>query len=184
MVTNPRSTISESTNLGFAHEKRRKKRKQSTPLMSRVLSTLVALLLLGIVLRYLPPGPRDTQLQAEEDPIRIALNELHVAKLQVIEAPGGGALYLDGVITNASKGAVTEATAEISFRDTRGNLVGVMQRPMQDEASAISDQTSGESPIRPIKPGEVRPFRVVVEQVPPDWNHLTPDLNVISVSAQ
>ena len=184
MVTNPRSTISEGANLGFAHEERRRKRKQSTSLMNRVLSTLVALLLLGIVLRYLPPGPRSAQLEAEQSPARIAPNELSVGKLQVIEAPGGNALYLDGLITNASKGVVTGATAEVSFRDTQGNLVGVMQRPMQNEPSVNSDQTKREFSISPISPSEIRPFRVVVEQVPPDWNHRAPELTIVSVSAQ
>ena len=184
MVTNPRSTISEGANLGFAHEERRRRRKQSTPLMSRVLSTLLALLLLGIVLRYLPPGSRSAQLQTEEAPIQIAPNDLLVAKLKVVEPPGSHALYLDGVITNVSNGAVTEATAEVSFRDTRGDIVGLMQRPIQDESSALSDQTTGEFSLIPIKPAEIRSFRVVLEQTPPDWNHLTPELRIVSVSAQ
>jgi hypothetical protein len=183
MVSNPRSTISDRTNFEFRIEDRKKRKPQrSKPLMGRVVSTLVALLLLAVVFRYLPPESGNAETRPTNASIPVMPGELSVAGLQVNEAPAG--IYLDGIITNAGKSPVTGATAEVSFRDLQGNLVGVMQRPIAGLLQGRDDQTGGEFAAGPIKPNEIRPFHISMEQIPSDWNHQTPELRVVSVSVQ
>lgn len=69
MVTNPRSTISEPPELELVRNERTKKPKSPKKLTARIISTLLALLALAVVWRYLPPASRNAQVQAEQTPV-------------------------------------------------------------------------------------------------------------------
>ncbi len=36
----------------------------------------------------------------------------------------------------------------------------------------------------PLKPNDTRPFQVTASQVPAGWNHTTPEMKVVTVSAE
>ena len=184
MVTNPRSPISDRTNLVLVPIDRKKTTKASRALFGRIVSTIVALLLLAVVLRYLPPGPRTAQAQAGSVPVEALTDDLQLGSLQMSQAIAGEALYLDGVAKNTGAASVTGATVEVSFHDAQGKVVSSVQKPIVGMAHGGTDLVRNEFSRNPIQPNEMRFFRVAVEQVPPTWNHELPELKLVEVKAR
>lgn len=180
MATNPRSTVSERIGPALVSPRRRGTQRNSSSLKSRLLSTLVALVVLALVLRYLPPGPRNAHANDGSAVMQVDPAELHFSELQIAQAPGGSALYLDGSVVNTGMTAVTGATAEVEFRDAQGTVIASVQEPLvgmaRSETSLIGNEFAG----NPIAPNEKRLFRVAVEQVPPAWNHEVPTLKIVA----
>ncbi len=186
MVTNPRSTISEPPELAVVRPERTKKPRRSKNLMARVVSTLLALVALAVVLRYLPPAARNQQIQAQasQTPVGVAPQELQLSSLQISLTPANEELYIDGVATNTGHAAVTGATMQVDFLDAQGKLVSSIQKPMVGIAHGGTDLIRNEFARNPVQPNEMRFFRVAVEQIPPTWNHEVPILKVIAVKAK
>jgi hypothetical protein len=100
------------------------------------------------------------------------------------EAVGGEALYLDGRVSNASKARITEAKAEVTFRDLQGQPVASVDLPLAGVPKGGVGAVRGEFAQNPIGPEETRFFRVAVEQVPLAWNHEVPELKIVAVKAK
>lgn len=184
MVTNPRSTVSERTNLTLVRGERRKTVKTPRTLTGRIISTAVALVVLAVVLRYLPPGSRNAHAQNVHAPIEEAPDELQLGSVQMSVAPAGEALYLDGLVTNTGYGAVTAATVEVNFHDSHGKVVSSEQKLIMGMSHGGTDLIRNEFARNPIQPNEMRFFRVAIDQVPPAWNHEVPELKIVALKAQ
>ena len=186
MATNPRSTISERTDLALTQDNRKKTAKSQRSLMGRLVSTAVALVVLAAVLRYLPPGSRSAQAHAGSVPIAALPADLQLGSLQMSEAPDGEALYLyvDGVVRNTGTAAVTGATVEVDFHDAQGKVISGVEKPIVSMAHGGTDMIGNAFARNPIQPNEMRFFRVAIDQVPPAWNHEVPELKVVEVKAR
>ena len=111
MATNPRTTISERAQLTVLSPGRRTGQRQTNSLNRRLLSTAAALVVLGLVLRYLPYGTRNAPARTTQPAVQEAPSELHFSDLQMSQAPDGEAIYVDGLVTNEGNGRVSAATA-------------------------------------------------------------------------
>jgi len=149
-----------------------------------LISTVIALMVLVLVLRYLPPGSRDAQAHVKPTAVQAAATDLHYSDVLMSKAPSGEALYLDGLVTNTGKAAVTGATAEVQFVDAQGQVIASVQKPLVGMAHGGTDLIRDEFARNPISPNEVRFFRVAVEQVPANWNHEVPALKIVAVSGR
>jgi hypothetical protein len=187
MATNPRSAMSDRTNLTLVRGERPQKRKTPRSMIGKLVGALVALALLGVVLRYLAPGSKDVQAQAANpnNPTILATPEdLQLGNVQMSTAPGGQALYLDGTITNTGKDSIAGATVEVNFQDAQGKPVGSVREPIAGMSHGGTDLNGSEFARNPIEPNQMRFFRIAVEQIPPGWNHQLPDLRVIALDVQ
>ena len=186
MATNPRTTISERAELTMLSSDRRIKQKQADPLKRRLLSTGIALVVLALVLRYLPSQTRDAQARTTQPPVALQAvpDDLHVSGLQMSEAPGGEALFVDGLVTNDGKARVSAATAEMAFYDSQGTVVASVQKPLVGMAHGGTDLIKNEFARNPIGASEMRFFRIAVENVPPAWNHEVPQLKLVDVKVK
>ena len=184
MVTNPRSVISDRTNLTLVRNDGRKKLKHTHTLMRRFISTMFALALLALVLRFMTPASRNTRVQASHPNVQGTPDELRLGSVQMSKPVTGEALYLGGVVTNAGKDSITGAAVEVNFRDARGKLVSSVQKPIAGMAHGGTDLVGNEFARNPILPNEMRLFRVAVEQVPVTWNRQVPELKIVAVKAQ
>ena len=161
------------------------KQRRSSSLKSRLVSTAIALAVLALVLRYLPSETRNAQARTSRPAVQEAPADLHFSGVQVSRRPAGeDALYVDGMVTNAGKGRVSAATAQVDFYDGRGTLIASVQSPLVGIAHGGTDIVRNEFARNPIGPGEVRFFRVAVQNVPPDWNHEAPALRPVAVTAR
>jgi hypothetical protein len=179
-----RSGVSQRTNLSLVGGRRRAKLDRSNSLSRRVLWTVLALLVLGVVLRYLPVKPAPVSAQALSGAALSSPSDLHVSSVQISQPPAGDAVYVDGLVTNAGSARVTGATAEVQFRDARGNVIASVQKPMVGMAHGGTDLIGNELARNPIKSNEMRFFRIAVEEVPPAWNHEVPELKIVAVKAR
>jgi len=152
--------------------------------MSRFLTTLAALLLLVVVLKFFPPVSKHSGVQASRAATPHATSDLHLSGVQISSAPDGTALYLDGIVTNAGNGRVTDATAEVGFHDTQGRLVATVQKPLVGMSHGGTDLIRNEFARNPIPPSQMRFFRIAVEDIPPTWNHELPELTIVDVKAK
>jgi len=182
-VTNPRSPVSEPSDLELVRNERSKKPNPSK-MTGRVVSTLLALVALGMVLRYLPPVARNAHVQASQVAVAEAPEELQLGSLQISVSPGAEALYIDGVVTNSGHGTVTGATMQVDFLDAQGKLVSSVQKPMVGIAHGGTGLIRNEFARNPVRPNEMRFFRVAIDQIPPTWNHEVPVLKVVAVKAR
>ena len=185
MVTNPRSTISEPPDLELVrNELPKRKPKSRRKLTARIISTLVAMVVLAVVWRYLPPTSRNAQAQVEQTAVMVAPEELQLSSLQISLTPANEALYIDGVVTNTGHGSVTGATMQVDFLDGEGKTVSSIQKPMVGIAHGGTDLIRNEFARNPVRPNEMRFFRVAVDEIPTTWNHEVPILKVVAVKSK
>jgi hypothetical protein len=187
MATQLQSSWSERPRFEVVRGERRSKQRKPTSTRARLISTFIALVVLGVVLRFLPAGAtRNPQAKAHsERPVaKAGPADLEISSLQVSEAVGGETLYLDGRVNNASTARITEAKAEVTFRDLQGQLVASLLLPLSGMPKGGVGAVRGEFAQNPIGPEETRFFRVAVEQVPPAWNHEVPELKIVAVKAK
>ncbi len=184
MATNPRNTLSERAGPSLVSSRRRMKLRKSGSVKGRLVSTAVALMVLALVLRFLPPGTRNAQAHETRVTVSAVPGDLQFSDVQFSQAPGGEALYLDGLVTNTGKAAVSGATAEVDFRDAQGRVVASVQEPLVGMAHGGTDLVHNEFSRNPILAKEMRFFRVAVEQVPAAWNHEVPALKIVAVTVR
>jgi hypothetical protein len=182
-----RKTADERPNLELVEPGRRRKPSRAIPPMRRILTTIAALLLLVVVLRFFPPVARRTGVQASRTttPRTPAITtDLHLSDVQISHAPDGTAIYLDGLVSNAGNGRVTDATADVGFHDAQGRLIATVHKPLVGMSHGGTDLVRNEFARNPITSHEMRFFRIAVEDVPPAWNHEVPELTIIEVKSQ
>ena len=186
MAQPSRSHVNERRNLTLVHGGRRRKRSQARPLVGRILTTVIALLLLMIVLKFLPPVSRHSDVQAGPRTIPAVARDLHLSGVQISRAPDGRALYFDGLVTNTGNGRVSEASANVGFHNAQGKLIASVEKPLVGMKHGGTDLVDNEFARNPIQPNEMRFFRVAlaVEEIPPTWNQEVPDLTIIEVKAK
>lgn len=186
MATNPHSTVSSPAGPKMVSPGRRTRQRNPGSLKGRVFSTVLALIVLALALRYLPPGARNAQAGVKPVAVQAGPADLHYSDLQMSEPPGAETLYLDGLVTNQGTGTVTGATAEVEFMDAQGRLIASVHTPLVGMANGGTDLIQNEFARNPITPSEVRFFRVAVavEQVPANWNREVPTVKIVSVTSR
>jgi len=154
--------------------------------VGRILTTVAALLLLIVVLKFLPPVARHSDVQAGRKTIPALASDLHLSSVQISRATDGRAVYLDGLVTNAGNGRVSHASANVGFHNAQGKLIASVQEPLVGIEHGGTDLIENEFAQNPIKPKEMRFFRVAlaVEEIPPTWNQEVPDLTIVEVKAK
>ena len=184
MVTNLRSPISDRSNLTPVRKVGSKTLRTPRTLTGMVVSTLLALVVLVAVLRYLPARSTTALAQSGAVPVEAISGDLQFGSLQMSHDFAGEALYLDGVVKNTGILPVTGATVEVDFHDAQGKVVSSVQKPIVGMAHEGTDLVGNEFARNPIQPNEMRFFRVAIEQAPPGWNQEVPELKVVTVKEQ
>jgi len=97
---------------------------------------------------------------------------------------GATVSYIDGTVTNTGNQTVTHVVAEVTFKDSMGQLAQREPVPLRVL------QTKGPYPdavdlgVSPLPPGQAKPFRLTFESISAQWNHEYPELKVIDVTAK
>lgn len=185
MATSPRSNPGERIGLTLVVPRRAVRRKGTNSLRNRAISTALALVALVLVLRFLPPRPKVSDVQANTVAATLSTpTDLHFSNLQMSRAIGGEALYVDGMVSNAGPATITGATAEVEFRDAQGGVVEAVQKPLSGMAHGGTELVRNEFARHPLAPNEMRFFRLAVEKAPDGWNHEVPSVKIVAVKTQ
>lgn len=161
-----------------------------------VLAIVTAVLLLGAIFYFMPRAPKAGMAPAGAvTPAQPAGSQLAISGVKMSVAPTGGAINLDGQLTNSSPNAVNGVMAEINFKLKNGQLASI-QRPVQGIAvgkpsnegkHADTGKVTGDTEDltkAPIRPNETRPVRITVDQVPATWNHEIPQVRIVETTGQ
>ena len=150
-----------------------------------LLSIIVAAALLAVIGYYMPRAPKKTPPPtAAEFPQQPGGNQLQFSNLQMAPAPTGGAVTLRGLVMNTGGRPVIGAHVALRFRDSQGRILQTLAAPMIGMAAKNNNLETDEFSRDPLKPNDTRPFQVTASQVPAGWNHTTPEMKVVTVSAE
>lgn len=151
-----------------------------------ILAIVTAVLLLGAILYFMPRGARNVPKSpaASVSPEQPNAGQLQFSDVSLSTAPVGGAVSIDAQLTNSGTTDISGVMAEVHFTLTN-NQTSMVDAPIMGIAVAgkgkntskvtgdIEDLTKA-----PIKPGETRPVRITVNDVPATWNHQVPQIRV------
>ena len=112
---------------------------------------------------------------------------LPITGLQMSEShnfAGGKVTYVDGQLTNTGTQTISSITVQLAFRDFGNQLVQketqqlalIRTREPYVDTEPVSDD--------PIKPGDRRDFRIVLDQVAGDWNGQYPEVRIIQTGSK
>ena len=112
---------------------------------------------------------------------------LHFADLTMSESTsfsGGKETYVDGKVTNTGPATVTGVTVQVLFAPESGgtpqmetvplNLIRMRQPYIDTEAVSAA----------PMAPGATAEFRLIFDDVRPEWNLQQPEIHVTGVSTR
>ncbi len=150
-----------------------------------ILAIVTALLLLGAVVYFMPRAPRNTgnAPAGAVTPTQPANGQVQFSDVTMSVAPVGGAISIDAQLTNSGTAELNGVMAEVDFPLSNGQM-GAVQVPVLGVAvgkSASTSKATGDTEDltkSPIKPGETRPVRISVNEVPASWNHQIPQIRV------
>ena len=184
MASTSRTPLNEQAKLVLIGGRRRRQLPKAVSLTRRIMTTLAALGLLAVVLKFLPPESKHSAVQAGPRVTQVQPAELHLRDVQVSQQPFDGTLYLDGLVTNAGESRVTAAVAELEFHDRQGQVIGKVQTPLAGISQGGSGVVRNEFTHNPIRPNVFRFFRIAVQHVPADWNRELPGIKLVAVKAE
>lgn len=125
-----------------------------------------------------------TPISAQPDPYAASLPITDVKMSESSNLAGGKVTYIDGHITNNGTKTVTGISMQILFRNAANEVA-------QNETQAVKwirtrDPYVDLEPASaaPLKPGESRDFRLILDAVTEGWNGVYPELRMIRVEAK
>jgi hypothetical protein len=130
-----------------------------------------------------PANPGGANL-APADPYAANLPITDIKMSESTNFAGGKVTYVDGHIVNNGNQIVTGVTVQVGFHDFGNLLVQKetmpltlirMREPYVDTESVTAD---------PIKPGDQRDFRLVLDHVANEWNGQYPEVRIIQVTGK
>lgn len=110
--------------------------------------------------------------------------ELFSIKISPQEANAQANVDVYGEVSNTGPQAVSNAIISAVFKDKNGHAIVTQQKPLQRLEGGNAGGKTEDLSIKPLKAGETTEFRVSYTDVPQNWNHETPQLSVLQVTAR
>ncbi len=153
-----------------------------------VLAIVTALLLLGAIMYFMPRAPKaaSSAPAGAVTPAQPSNGQLQFSDITMSVAPVGGAVSIDAQLSNSGTTDVNGVMAEVVFALSNGQSDAV-QAPVMGifvgkggKAANTSGVTGDLEDLTkaPVKPGQTRPVRITVNEVPKGWNHQIPQIQV------
>lgn len=146
---------------------------------------LVIVAVVVILMMQRGKGPAAvTPISAKPDPYAANLPITEVKMSESANLAGGKVTYIDGHITNNGDKTVAGISMQILFRNAANEVA-------QNETQAVKwirtrDPYIDLEPVSaaPLKPGEGRDFRLILDAVTEGWNGVYPELRIVRVDAK
>ena len=154
----------------------------TVPVALAAVAVLILLISLVILGRHKAASEPDEGQVAAGYAANVRLGDVEMS--ESTNLAGGKETYVDGKITNAGTATVTAVTVEVAFTpDTGGppqqetvpvNLIRMRQPELDTEPVSAE----------PIAPGATKEFRLIFDDIKPEWNQQPPEIRVTSVSTR
>jgi hypothetical protein len=97
---------------------------------------------------------------------------------------GASVSYIDGTVTNTGNQTVTHAVAEVTFKDSMGQLAQRESVPLRVLQTKGPYPDAVDLSVSPLAPGQSKPFRLTFEGISAQWNHEYPEIKVTDVTVK
>jgi hypothetical protein len=123
-------------------------------------------------------------ISAPLDPYAQSLPLTRLAMSEAGNLAGGKVTYLDGHITNQGARTVTAVTVQVLFRDAAHEVAQNETQPLK--LIRVREPYIDLEPVSaaPLKPGDVREFRLIFDGVKPDWDGAYPEIRILRVETK
>lgn len=149
-----------------------------------VLAIVVALLLLGAILYFMPQTPKVTAPSTAADvPQQPTGEQVQLQDMQMSMAPAGGSMYIHAMLNNNGQSTIDGLAAQVKFRAEDGTIVGAEEAKVMGLKQQGQTFTEEDLTQNPIKPNDSRPVRIAVDRVPDKWNRSMPEIAITTVTA-
>jgi hypothetical protein len=148
-----------------------------------VVVVVVVLLLVLSGPRQRPANPGGAGLAAP-DPYAASLPITNLQMSESANFAGGKVTYVDGHIANKGDKTVTGITVQVAFRDYGNQLVQKETMPLTLVRTREPYVDTQPVSANPLKPGDERDFRIILDSVAQDWNGQYPEIRVIQVTSK
>ncbi len=146
------------------------------------LAIVVAAAILLALIIWLPRSPRAYTPSGAQVPQQPTGSQIQLTNLNMTPAPVGNAVAIEAKLINAGPTAINGVEAEVGFKGADGTTLQTVRVPVEGVVGG-SNTTTQNLTDAPIKPGEGRPVRIVVNNVPQSWDHKLPSVAIANVTA-
>jgi len=112
----------------------------------------------------------------------LAISDVHMSTAS--NFAGGKMTYIDGKIANHGNQTLVSATVQVAFRNDLKEIAQKETMPLtlirMHEPYIDTEPMSA----APLKPGEEREFRLILDSVAADWNQQYPEIRVVQAEAR
>jgi Protein of unknown function (DUF2393) len=148
-----------------------------------VVIALLVLILLNSHSHTIVTSQSPTQV-APADPY--AAN-IPITNLQMSESSnlaGGKVTYIDGHIANHGQKTVTGIVVQIAFRSYTGEFAQRETLPLNLIRTREPYVDTQPVSAQPLKPGDERDFRLIFDNISPDWNQTYPEIRATQIAVK
>lgn len=103
---------------------------------------------------------------------------------QATSFSGSKVTYIDGKITNTGNLTITGITVQVGFHNDLGQLALREAMPLNFIRTRVPYVDTEPVSAAPLKPGDTQSFRLIFDNVPPDWNQQFPEIRVIGLQSR
>ncbi len=143
---------------------------------------VIAIVIGGLLLlgrSHHPVNPNQPQ------PLDAYAGSLPLSDLKMSESTslsGGKSTFLDGTVSNRGNATVTGVTVQVFFANDEGMPPHLETAPLSLIRTREPYVDTQPVSAAPLAPGDSRPFRLIFEAIPDNWNTQMPQIHVISVT--
>jgi hypothetical protein len=149
-----------------------------------ILAIIVAVLLLGAIVYFLPRAPKATPAKPAAEVVQQPTgSEIQVQSVNLSKSPTGGSINLQGMLSNTGRQTINGVAMQVIFHGKDGAVLETQPAKVMGLKKEGNSFVENELTKSPLQPHETRPFRVTVETVPQDWNQQMPELRVSAVTS-
>ena len=97
---------------------------------------------------------------------------------------GGKVTYIDGRIANTGNQTVSNITVQVLFRNVAKEVAQNETQPLKLIRMRQPYVDLESVSAAPLKPGDVKDFRLIFDAVTPDWDGAYPEIRILHVEAK
>jgi len=163
--------------------------RSSTPAPAWLAAALVvAGVLFALLLLTHRTAPKASNTRLPLDPYASHLVFSNLAMSESTSLSGGKSTFIDGHVRNTGTRTVTGVALQVLFSL---NAPNTEQQSVQIESVPLTLIRTHEPYIdtepvsaAPLAPGEDREFRLIFEDIAPDWNQQVPDIDPVHITTR
>ncbi len=150
-----------------------------------IVAGAIVVLVLLVVIVLSPHKPRGTTQSATQmapaDPYAASLSITNLQMSESSNLAGGKVTYIDGHIANHGQKTVTGIVVQVAFHSYTGEFAQRETLPLNLIRTHEPYVDTQPVSAQPLKPGDEREFRLIFDNVSPEWNQTYPEIRPIQV---